>query len=567
MYFFKFLSYFYFYFLFFIKTKFYNIIKQKSKKTKIYRAFNFFTIFCSVFAVFCVSSSLIAQNSDFTASRPNIIFILADDLGAHDLGYTGSLLHETPNLDKLAEKGVVFTSGYAACAVCSPTRAAIQTGKSPARLGITDWIRARFQGGTPPVMEDGKWPYVQEIKNGLFTPKNPIQLECEEKTIAEYLKECGYATCFIGKWHLGTNDFFPDKQGYDENFGGCDLGQPPSYFDPYYPGSTEKKAGDPTKNPQYRIQNLPPRRQGEFLTDREADEAVKFIRRNLDAKKPFFIQLSHYAVHSPTMGKSDIIKKYEEKKRLMAKTDDKLLTPFHGDQGEPDAATQKSPRHRNPAYAALVESVDDALGTILSAVEEMGISENTIIIFTSDNGGFCGQTDNFPLRSGKGTPYEGGIRVPWIIYVPSAVEPKMNNAPKICNIPITSVDILPTLLDFAGSPLTAEKQDSAELEGISIRPLITGEIQNFTRDTLFWHFPHYRRGYNPYSIIRNENWKLIRFYTNNGVKLELYDLSEDPRELKNVAQENAQIVQQLTEKLDEWLKKTGARIPRSTKEE
>lgn len=500
--------------------------------------------------------------------KPNIILVLVDDLGAHDLGYAGSQLHETPNIDKLAKIGVVFTNGYAACAVCSPTRASLQTGKTSARHGITDWIRSRFQGGEPPQMAaDGTWPYTRETNGGLYTPKNPVRLELEEKTIAERLRECGYATCFVGKWHLGTEDFYPNKQGYDENIGGCDLGQPPSYFDPYYPGSTENSPGNRSERPLYRIETLKARQAGEFLTDREAAEAVGFMRRNCETGKPFFLMVAHYAVHTPIMGKSEVVEKYKLKKREMAKKDEKLLSEFRNDLGEADAATQTAPRQRNAGYAALVQSVDDAMRTILAGLEELALEKDTIIIFTSDNGGYCGVTDNFPLRSGKGTPYEGGVRVPWIIYVPESVDAGAGQAARICDTPISTCDVLPTLLDFAGAPLSDEELTSQQLDGLSLRPLLTESKPLWQRDSLYWHFPHYRRGHDPYSILRKGDWKLIRSYTPAGDRFELFNLKADPRELTDLAEtkENAETVQMLRDNLEAWLKNTGARLPRVEK--
>ncbi len=517
--------------------------------------------------LFCVSfvfSQFAMLQAFENEKHPNIILVLVDDLGAHDLSGEGSLLYETPHIDQLARRGVRFTSGYAACAVCSPTRAALQSGKSPARLGITDWIRSRFQGGEEPVPAGGHWPYVQEVRDGLYTPQNPIKMELAEVTIAERLKEIGYQTCFIGKWHLGTDDFFPDKQGYDENIGGCDLGQPPSYFDPYYPGSTEKSAGDHAERPLYRITTMKPRQTGEFLTDREAAEAVDFMRRNQETGKPFYLQVSHYAVHTPIMGKSAVVGQYKEKKREM-QADENLSAAFDGDLHEPDATEQGISHQRNAAYAALVESVDDAMGTILAGVEELGLANSTIIIFTSDNGGFCGVTDNFPLRNGKGTPYEGGIRVPWIIYVPETVDAGAAKAAKICDTPISTCDVLPTLLDFAGVPLMDDELKSQNLEGVSVRPLLTEASPAWRRDMLFWHFPHYRNGQDPYSVIRQDNWKLIRFYARDGGRrLELFDLKHDPRELQNVANspENAGRVQKMSILLDDWLTDSGARLPK-----
>jgi len=299
---------------------------------------------------------------------PNFVLVLVDDLGWTDLGCQGSRYYETPNIDRLARQGMRFTSAYAACAVCSPTRAAVQTGRYPARVGVTDWIRARFQGGI--IGPDGKNPtgYAGSSSRRLLCPKNALFMELDELTIAEALKPAGYVTCHIGKWHLGQQAHFPEKQGYDFNFGGCDLGQPPSYFDPYK-----------SKRAYYEIPNLPPRRPGEYLTDREADEAVSFIRAHRE--QPFFLNLCHYCVHTPLMGKKDVVAKYQSKPKT---------------------------NHNNPVYAAMVESVDDCMGRILQTLDETGLAAQTLVIFTSDNGGLLGPTDNAPLRAGKGCPYEGG---------------------------------------------------------------------------------------------------------------------------------------------------------------
>ena len=281
---------------------------------------------------------------------PNIIMLLVDDLGWKDVGYMGSKYYETPNINNLARQGMTFTNAYAACAVCSPTRASIQTGRYPARIGVTDWIRARFQvkGGkliAPPPFENNKDKKLQ-------TPTNPYWMDLDETTIAELLKESGYFTCHIGKWHLGPDDYYPEKQGYDLNIAGCDMGQPVNYFDPY---ANDKGVSFPT---------LETRKKGEYLVDRLADELVNVIREHKD--KPFFINMCYYAVHTPLMAKPEMINKYEEKNTV-------------DDQD-------------NPVYASMVESVDHAVGKLLSTLQENNLLDNTLIVFFSDNGGFLRAT-------------------------------------------------------------------------------------------------------------------------------------------------------------------------------
>ena len=506
---------------------------------------------------FSTAFETIAAESSASVKRPNIVLVLVDDLGACDLAYSGSSYHQTPQIDSLAKKGTVFTQGYAACAVCSPTRAALQSGKAPARLGLTDWIRARFQGGVQPTPVNGQWPYEKNGPNQLSCPANPIRMELEEFTIAERLKTLGYRTGYIGKWHLGKDDFFPDKQGYDVNRGGCDLGQPPSYFDPYYSTSRERDTGNAKKDPNYRISTLEPENPGEFLTHREAREAVKFIKESGDT--PFYLQLSHYAVHQPVMCAEAVRQKYAQIKKERGKTNPNLLKPFDGDRDDGDE-NQRANEQRNPVYAGLVESVDDAMGAVLKCIVEQGLEENTIVIFTSDNGGYCGVTDNFPLREGKGTPYEGGLRVPLIIYIPDGL--KKGSTEKCTEVPFTSCDFLPTLLDFAGQPLSQQELNEQNLDGKNMAPFLRGEVSSVEND-LYWHFPHYRRGFDPYSVLRtSDGWKLIRFYTLHGVKCELYNLKSDPQERTDLALQKPEKVQELSRKLDDWLQKTGARLPK-----
>ncbi len=444
-----------------------------------------------------------------SSRKPNIILILVDDMGWTDVACYGSQYYETPNIDRLAKEGMKFTDSYASCAVCSPTRASIMTGRYPVRLGITDWIRGRFQGGTVPL--DGQNPsgYVGNENTKFLCPQNARWLELDEITMAEVLKPAGYVSCHIGKWHLGFAEWYPDKQGFDTNIGGCDYGQPPSYFDPYY-----------RKDHGY-IPTLPPRKVGEFLTDREADEAVHFIEENKN--KPFFLYMAHYAVHTPLEGKNDVVRKYASK------------PPTNQD---------------NATYAAMVESVDDSVGKILDKLDELGITKDTLILFTSDNGGYLRATHNAPLRSGKGYPYEGGIRVPLIVRWPGKIESGSEN-----KTPVTSVDYFPTVCEAASVPVP----DDRAIDGLSLLLLLT-QKGSLERENIFWHFPHYRGEILPYSIIRSKDWKLIKRY--EGQIYELFNLREDLSEEFDLSEKHPEKVVELNQKLEAWLKDTGAKMPK-----
>ena len=448
---------------------------------------------------------------------PNVIIVLVDDMGYSDVGCYGSVFYETPNIDRLAAAGMLFTNAYAASAVCSPTRVSILTGRYPTRLGITDWIRplAGQQWTEDQVRSASE--YVVKPNRTLQTPANPQWMEHEEITIAELLKQRGYATGFVGKWYLGPKGWFPEDQGFDFNAGGCDFGHPPDYFDPYLP-----------KHQSTTFPNLKPRKTGEYLTDREAAEAVGFICRNKD--KPFFLYLCHYAVHLPIKAKPDLIEKYESKS----------APPGDG--------------QNFPPYAAMVHSVDDALGKIIAELDEHKLTDNTLIIFTSDNGGATHfrATDNRPLRSGKGRPYEGGIREPFIVSWPGHIAPATN-----CDVPISTIDLLPTIAEATS---TAAPNDRP-IDGISLIPLLlqTGPID---RDELFWHFPHYWWGdrLTPYSVIRRGQWKLIRWYETGNE--ELYNLDRDLSETTDLASQFPAKVAELSKRLDELLVATRGKVPR-----
>ncbi len=466
------------------------------------------------FFVCSVSTIAFSQQRDV---KPNIILINVDDLGWTDLACYGSKYYETPNIDRLASEGMLFTNAYASASVCSPTRAAIMTGKAPARTGITDWIRARFQGGTIPEDKHYHLKYEGTASHKLLTPSNPLWMELEEVTIAELLKEDGYTTCHIGKWHLGADDWYPEKQGFDYNIGGCDYGQPPSYFDPYY---NNEKMPD--------IPGLPGRKKGEYLEDRLADEAVNFITMHQD--KPFFLNMWNYAVHTPIQGRADLVAKYEKKERTNQKSAD---------------------------YAAMVESVDETVGKIMHTLMKLNLDRRTLVIFTSDNGGLETNkaTDNDPLRAGKGYAYEGGIRVPMIIRWPGRIAPAARN-----DTPVISHDLFPTLCEAAGISIP----DKRNIDGVSILPMLSGK-KGLKGRSLYWHFPHYRGDdITPYSIVREGDWKLIKRY--EGKEFELFYLSDDISEKNDLSDEKPERVERLNKKLMRWLREVNARLPRENPE-
>ncbi|MBA7611080.1 Arylsulfatase [subsurface metagenome] len=442
----------------------------------------------------------------------NFILIDIDDLGWRDLTCYGSQYYETPNIDRLAAQGMRFTDAYASCAVCSPTRASIMTGRYPARIGITDWIHHLDKKGKK-AFEEAENPtdYVGGKRRRLLCPPNPYWMELDEVTIAEVLQSAGYTTCHIGKWHLGYEPWFPDKQGFDINIGGGEIGQPPTYFDPYY--QNEQRPSIPA---------LSARKKGEYLTDRESDECVEFLKKHRN--KPFFLHMCHYAVHTPLQAKKELIDKYEAKKKT---------------------------NQTNATYAAMIESMDRAVGRMMAALDELSLSERTVIIFTSDNGGLQDYaTDNAPLRAGKGYPYEGGIRVPLIIRWPGVVQAGIE-----CDVPVTSVDFFPAICEITG----LDHPSGREIDGKSLVPLLKQEGP-LRREAIFWHFPHYRGNIVPYSIIRKGDWKLIKRY--EGKPFELFYVKEDLNEEYELSELIPGKVKELDADLSAWIKDTGAKLPR-----
>jgi arylsulfatase A len=433
-------------------------------------------------------------------SNLNIVLILADDLGWGDvrcygLEY-GNDYFETPNIDRLRSEGMKFTDAYSPCAVCSPSRAAILTGRYTPRSGVTNWI-----GSSNPTNRE------------MLCPANASQMPLAEVTIAEVLRPHGYATCHVGKWHLGTTNYFPDRQGFDHNLGGLHWGQPkgpkPQYFSPYG------------------MATLPDGPEGEYLTDREGQEAVNFIQNSYDSGYPFFLYMSHYAIHNPFQAKDETIAKYESKP--------KPADPAYG--------------HIQPVYAAMIEILDDAVGGILDKLDELGIADNTVVIFTSDNGGRQNHTVNGPFRGGKTWLWEGGTRVPLIVRWPGVVEPN-----SLSEEPVIGVDFLPTFCDMAGVPLPA----GVEIDGISIVPVLKQQGP-LGRDSLFWHYPHYNNDI-PGSIIRCGKWKLIKRYGGDK-EFELFDLENDISETTDLAPDIPEKVREFNEKLAAWLRRTGAKLP------
>jgi arylsulfatase A-like enzyme len=450
-----------------------------------------------------------AFGADEPSRRLNFIFILADDLGWADVGCYGGDLHETPNIDRLAAQGMRFTDAYAAGPVCSPTRASIMTGKCPARLHMTIWYEA---AANPP------------RKQKLIPPVAVADLPLEEVTLAETLHRAGYLTAHVGKWHLGDAAHYPETQGFDINVGGTFWGAPSTFFYPYRGrfGSEQELRYVP---------GLEWGRPGEYLTDRLTDEALKILDKTKD--QPFFLNLCHHAVHTPIEGKTAVVDRYKKKIR-------------------PDM------RHQNEGYAAMVDSLDQSVGRVLARLDEIGIADRTVVVFFSDNGGFINKykenvvTDNYPLRSGKGALYEGGVRVPLIVRWPGVTKPG-----SVCREPVSSIDFYPTFLEM--TRLSGDPQHNADMDGVSLMPLLKDPTASLKRDALYWHYPHYYPTTGPASSIRQRDWKLIEFFEDNHV--ELYNLKEDLSEKNDLAAKMPEKADDLRRRLDAWRKTVNAQLP------
>ena len=451
--------------------------------------------------------------------KPNFVFILVDDLGYMDVGANNpGTFYDTPNVNRLAAQGMRFTDAYAACPVCSPTRASILTGKYPQRVGITDYIdTARYN-------QPENWPR----KTLMLPAPYKDRLAHEEVTLAEALGQAGYATFFAGKWHLGPGGYWPEDQGFDVNRGGCERGGPyggKQYFSPY---------GNP------RLTDGP---DGEHLPDRLASETVTFIQQHKD--EPFLAYLSFYSVHTPLMAREDLKRKYQEKAKTLP-ADRKVW----GQEGARKARLLQD----HAVYAGMVEAMDQAVGRVLDKLDELGLDENTAVFFMSDNGGLSTSeghpTSNLPLRAGKGWMYEGGIREPMIVKWPNTTKPG-----SICRTPVTSTDFYPTMLEMAGLPMRPEQH----LDGVSMVPLLQGDQQPSDR-ALFWHYPHYgNQGGAPGGAIRQGDWKLIEWYEDG--RLELFNLAKDLGEQDNRAKEMPEKAAELHKLLVQWRSQVGAVMP------
>ena len=444
------------------------------------------------------------------AQPPNVVFILADDLGWMDISPNNpDTFYDTPNLQRLAESGMRFTDAYAACPVCSPTRASIMTGKYPARTDTTEYFCGKRQALLKPA-------------------EYQCQLPLEEITLAESFKDAGYATFFAGKWHLGPEGFYPEDQGFDVNRGGYQRGGPyggRKYFSPY---------GNP------RLKDGP---DGEHLPDRLARETVAFMKAH--RKEPFFAYLSFYSVHTPLMAPKSLVEKYTEKRATLEQVEPRWL---------PQRERHARQVQDHPVYAGMVESMDAAVGTVLDGLEELGLAENTIVIFFSDNGGLSTSeghpTSNVPLRAGKGWVYEGGIREPCLVRVPGITPPGSTS-----HVPISSVDFRPTLLELCGV-----EESVKDIDGTSLVELLGDPHATLDRDAIYWHYPHYgNQGGAPSGAIRLGDWKLIEWFEDDSV--EIFNLADDIGEQKNLAEEHPELVAQLRKRLQEWRTATGANMP------
>lgn len=471
----------------------------------------------------------VLQGCERQEGHPNVILVIIDDLGWRDLGAYGSDFYETPNIDRIASEGTVFTQFYAASPVCSPTRASLLTGKHPARLHITNWI-----GG--------------ERNGPLLQAQYERQLPLEEFTIGEAFEAEGYATGYIGKWHLGAGEFMPTAQGFDTTIGVNDAGHPAAYFFPY-------RRDTPSV---WDIPDLEDGEEGEYLTDRLTDEALGFIGDH--QHEPFFLVLSHYAVHTPIRAREESAEYYRRKASG--------LSVLEGLQSEPegDRAFTKS-RQDDAVYAAMVESVDESIGAIMARLSELELFENTVVVFTSDNGGLStlenrptgAPTANVPLRAGKGWLYEGGIRMPLIVWRPGATAAGGSGEsqawPSLVDRPAISMDLYPTLLGLADLDMIPNQH----LDGVNLTQLF-GEHAEYVASQLYWHFPHYHGSGNvPSSAVRVGDWKLIEWLETGLV--ELYDLAADVSESTDRAQEMPEKAEELRQVLEDWRGQVGAVLP------
>lgn len=442
----------------------------------------------------------LASGPASAATPPNVVFLLVDDLGWGDFGSYGATFYETPNIDRLSREGMRFTNAYAACTVCSPSRAAILSGRYPARLRLTDWIP-----GHPRPWEK------------LAVPDWQMSLDHERVLLPEALQEAGYATGFFGKWHLMPEgdptvaQHYPTDHGFDLNVGGREWGQPKGpgkYFAPF---------GMP---------NLPDGEPGDYLTDKLTDAAVAWMDER-PADQPFLLYLSYYTVHGPLMAPSSLVDKYTAKAATFANTKDEFL---------------------DPRRAGMVESLDQSVGRLMAYLDSRGLAENTVIILTGDNGGDYNRTTG-GLRGYKAFSHEGGTRVPLVVRWPGRIAPQSESAE-----PVIGTDFYPTILAMAGLP----GRPTEHVDGANLLPLLQGEVGTLSRGAVYWHYPHYHRTA-PYGAVRRGDWKLIEFYEDGA--LELYNLAQDPTETTNLAATEPDRAQILRADLQAWLRSVDAQMP------
>lgn len=442
--------------------------------------------------------------------RPNLLFFLADDFGGRDLGCYGSSFYETPNLDRLAREGMRFTDGYAACPVCSPSRASLLTGKYPARVGLTNYIYGQERGRLMEV------PFVDHLPE-------------TEKALPAVLRDAGYQTWHVGKWHLGEERLIY-AHGFEENIGGCHWGHPAGgYFAPFH-------------NPAIDDSQVP---EGAYLDEWLTEQAIKLIR-NRDREKPFFLNFWFYLVHVPCMAPEALVEKYRRKAARMGLDKAEALVPgeyFPMEHKRRERVVRRVVQS-DPVYAAMVEIMDTCVGKVVAALEAEGIFDDTCVLFSSDNGGLStaegSPTCNYPLLEGKGWGYEGGVREPWIWRWPGHI-PAETVSSALC----TSPDLYPTLLEAAGLPLLPAQH----VDGVSLLPALMG--QPFDRGAIYWHYPHYgNQGGTPVCAVRRGKYKLLEFFEDN--RLELYDLEADISESRNLAEALPEVTRELYALLAAW---------------
>ena len=451
---------------------------------------------------------LVASSAQ-TAQRSNLVLILADDLGWADLSCYGNDLHQTPNLDRLARQGVRFTDAYAASPVCTPTRAAILTGLHPARLHMTIWRESALNRGN----------------RKLLQPVCLDSLPLKHVTLAEVLKKAGYFNAHLGKWHVGRAEAYPQAHGFHVNIGGTLWGAPQTFWYPF-------NGDDYFRDWRY-VPGLEPGNKGDYLTDRLTDKALGIMEKQTKASRSFYLNLWYHSVHTPIEGKPELVEHYRKK-------------------------IKPGSVRKNPHYAAMVHSLDENVGRVLAKIDELGVADNTLVIFTSDNGGFTNKcklnrdlavANNAPLRSGKGSCYEGGVRVPLIVRGPQVAQGKISSEP------VYAPDLYPTLLRAAG----LSDQAQAGIDGVDFTPLLQNPDATLKREALYFHYPHYYQTTTPVSALRKGDWKLLEYYEDN--RLELFNLKQDPGETQDISTANPDLVRRLRMELDVWRKKVGAQLP------